>query len=211
MEAGIRFFDGLTQAYVHQMREWTEIITGFETRNKYKILDEKGTELGFIAEQRQGLLNTLFRFMLRSHRPMHIKVWNHLRSEVLDIERPFYWLFSDMQIESEKQVIGHVRQRFSFIYKKYDLIDRSGKPFAFVRAPFWRLWTFPILDFHNQEKGVITKKWGGFMREVFTDEDKFKVEFKSFNSEQKAIIFAAAISIDLDYFEENHSNSSGAI
>ncbi len=211
MEAGIRFFDGLSQAYVHQVREWGEIITGFETRNKYKVLDESGSELGFIAEQRQGFAGTLFRFMLRSHRPMHIKVWNHLRSEVLDIARPFYWFFSDMSITSDKQVIGHVRQRFAFIYKKYDLIDRTGRPFAYVRAPFWRLWSFPIFDSRDQERGIITKKWGGFMREIFTDEDKFKVEFKSFTSEQKAIIFAAAISIDLDYFEENHSNQGGAI
>lgn len=200
------FFESLNKVYVHQSREWGEILTGFETRNKYKVLDEHGHSIGFIAEQRTGLFGTLIRFMLRSHRPMHIKIWNEQRKELLDINRPFYWFFSDMTIKSDHKVIGRVHQRFAFIFKRYDLEDISGNIFARVRAPFWRLWTFPIFDSRGIQAGVISKKWGGLMKEIFTDEDKFFIEFESFDPIQKAIVFATGISIDLDYFEENHSN-----
>lgn len=206
-----QFFNNLSQAFVHQSREWGEIITGFETRNKYKVLDESGIEIGFVAEQRKGLLGTLLRFMLRSHRPMHIKVWDKNRAELLDIERPFHWFFSDMTVSSNNRSIGHIRQRFGIIYKKYDVADVNGKIFARVRAPFWRLWTFPIYDLRDKEVGVITKKWGGFLREIFTDEDKFRVDFAKFTALERAVIFATAITIDLDYFEENHSNRDGAM
>lgn len=206
-----QFFNNLSQVFVHQSREWGEIVTGFETRNKYKVLDERSHEIGFIAEQRKGILGTLLRFMLRSHRPMHVKVWNKNREELLDIERPFHWFFSDMTISSNGRVIGHIYQRFGIIFKKYDIVNSSNTVFAKVRAPFWRLWTFPIFDSRGNEKGVITKKWGGFMREIFTDEDKFKIEFSSFSAYEKALLFATAISIDLDYFEENHGNQDGVI
>lgn len=211
MNKALHFFENLSQVFVHQSREWGEIITGFETRNKYKVLDETGQPIGFIAEQRNGLMGALLRFMLRSHRPMHIKVWNQNREELLDIQRPFHFFFSDMTVCSEGQELGIIRQRFGIIFKKYDLVDQHGKIFARVRSPLWRLWTFKIFDSRDNEKGIITKKWGGFMREIFTDEDKFKVEFQKFSALEKALIFATAITIDLDYFEENQSNQDGVI
>jgi uncharacterized protein YxjI len=207
----LAFFENLNQVFVHQSREWGEIITGFETRNKYKVLDESAVEIGFIAEQRKGVWAFLLRSMLRSHRPMHIKVWNQTREEILDIERPFHFFFSDMTVRCEGKLVGHIKQRFGLLFKKYDITDERENIFARVRSPLWRLWTFKIFDSRHQERGVITKKWGGFMREIFTDEDKFKVEFSKFKANEKAMIFATAITIDLDYFEENQSNRDGVI
>ena len=206
-----QFFNNLSQVFVHQSREWGEIITGFETRNKYKVLDSSGSQIGFIAEQRNGVWAFILRSMLRSHRPMHIKVWNESRTEILDIQRPFHFFFSDMTVHSEGKLIGHIKQRFGIIYKKYDITDEHDRVFARIRSPLWRLWTFKIFDSRDDEKGIITKKWGGFLREIFTDEDKFMVEFQKFSAQEKALIFSTAITIDLDYFEENHSNRDGAL
>src|SRR5690606_15330785 len=144
-------------------------------------------------------------------RPMHIKVWNQARTEILDIERPFHFFFSDMTVKSEGRLIGHIKQRFGIINKKYDITDEHDRVFARIRSPLWRLWTFKIFDSRDNEKGIITKKWSGFLREIFTDEDKFMVEFQKFSAKEKALIFSTAITIDLDYFEENHSNRDGVV
>ena len=123
----------------------------------------------------------------------------------MEMNRPFYWFFSDLQITSESKVVGHIYQRFAFIFRRYDLADARGNIFARIRAPFWRIWTFTILSANGNEIAKISKKWGGILREVFTDADKFLIEFEGLTSSQKAVVFAAGISIDLDFFEENHN------
>lgn len=198
------FFASLDKVFVHQSKEWGEIITGFETRNKYKVLDEQGNSIGFIAEQRKGLWALLLRSMLRSHRPLTIKVWDKDRKELMEMNRPFYWFFSDLRVTSEHKTVGHIYRRFAFIFRRYDLADSSGNIFARIRAPFWRIWTFAIIDTHGREIAKISKKWGGVLREIFTDADKFLVELGNLTPSQKAVVFAAGISIDLDFFEENH-------
>ena len=66
------------------------------------------------------------------------------------------------------------------------------------------------MDDSGQERGKVAKKWGGALREVFTDADAFLVDFSdhSWTSAQRAVIFAAAISIDFDFFENNQGSGS---
>ena len=44
---------------VQQKKEWGEILTGFETKNKYAVNDGSGNQLYFAAEQ-SALLSRLF-------------------------------------------------------------------------------------------------------------------------------------------------------
>ena len=194
---------------IHQVKEWGEILVDFETRNKYHLLTPGGEPLGFIAERNKGFWGAVLRQVLRSHRSMEIKVWNNQREEVLDLRRPFFWIWSDLHVTCEGRVLGSVNRRFAFFHKKYDLRDEQQRTFATIKAPFWRLWTFPILSTPAAEPiGVITKKWGGLLKEAFTDADKFKVEFPQWNESQKAVALAAAVCIDLDYFEDNGSRNN---
>ncbi len=41
----------ISSLIVNQKKEWGEILTGFETKNKYLISDETGRELYFAAEE----------------------------------------------------------------------------------------------------------------------------------------------------------------
>ncbi len=190
--------------FVHQVREWAEILVDFETRNKYEILDREENKIGFIAEKNKGFWAALIRQTLNTHRPMEIVVWDNLKEEVLRLERPFYWIWSDLTVSSLGRKVGSIHRRFAFLHKVYDLRDISGRVFARIKAPFWRLWTFPIFNLPGERQvGVITKNWGGVIKEVFSDADKFQVQFPKWEPQKKAIVLAAAISIDLDYFEKN--------
>ena len=73
----------------------------------------------------------------------------------------------------------------------------------------WRIWSFNILDKLGNDAGKIGKKWGGLLKEVFTDSDRFGLDLSKgdWTNEQKAIIFFAGLSIDLDFFEENSSSA----
>lgn len=203
------FFRGLPGLEIHQLKEWVEVLTNFETVNQYEILNQQGARIALAAEIGGSFGRTLLRMWLKSHRPLDLQIFDAQGGELLRIKRPFYFIFSEMTItNAQSGLVGHVRKRFGILYKKYDLSNAQGLVFARIKAPLWRLWTFPVIDSRNEPVGVISKKWGGVVKEVFTDADRFQVEFPpSAGSTEKAVLLAGALSVDLDYFEENVGRS----
>jgi uncharacterized protein YxjI len=202
------FFNDVDSYYIQQLREWGEIVFNIETVNRYEILNSKAEKVGFMAEKSGGFITHLLRWVLRAHRPMEIEVLNQKQEQVLCFKRPFYWFWSDLSvIDSAGEKIGSIQRKFSIINKFYHLCDSNGKKFATIKSPVWRLWSFPVYDLTLKEIGRVSKNWGGMLQEIFTDADKFHVNFPSWNEEQKSVLLAAAISIDMDYFENNARNS----
>lgn len=193
-----------TEVFIHQVKEWSEIILGFESGNKYELLDKNGLKIGYMAEESPGIMGFLVRQILKSHRPFHIKIWDNAGKEVLRLKRGFFFFFSTIEIFGEaNELLGTVNRRFGIFYKKYDLLDERGRLFARVKAPIWRLWTFPIFDERDNEIGVIKKSWGGLLKEAFSDADKFGVSLPNLEYKEKAVTLACAVTIDLDFFEDN--------
>jgi len=199
-----KIFENRKFLFIHQVKEWAEILVNFETRNKYKVIDENGNSVGFMAEEAGGFFDTMKRMFFRSHRGFKLCLWSESKELVLSLKRPFFWFFSDLTIyDSNNLVLGHIYRRFGFIHKRYDLVTSSGIVFGKIKSPIWKLWTFKIMDSKDIEIGEISKKWGGILTEAFTDADKFGVSFERLDVEKKAIAFGAAISIDFDFFEDN--------
>lgn len=196
----------LPRVFIRQQKEWTEILVDWETRNQYAVLDEGGRAIGTIAERSGGALDFLRRLVLRSHRPFEVAVVDGGGSPVLKLSRGFFFLFSDLRIEDgASRLVGEVKRRFGVIYKKYDLHDGHGRVFARVSSPRWRLWTFPVKGEDGVRTAVVSKKWGGGLREIFSDADTFLVDFENgaWSDDERAVILAAAVSIDFDFFENN--------
>ena len=72
-----------------------------------------------------------------------------------------------------------------------------------VSSPIWKIWTFPFMR-HEREVAKIEKKWSGFLSEAFTDKDKFLVSYndQSLSEDERKVILAASIFVDLQYFEK---------
>jgi hypothetical protein len=199
-------FNNSPQILVKQIKEMLEIIIDWETANKYALYDTDKNKVGFAAEKSNGIFHKIIRNVMRSHRSITIDVWDKNDSHVLIGHRPWYFFFSDLNvITHDKKVLGDIKTRFGFLKRKYDLSDSSGRVFATIQSYRWKLWTFTVYDLTGNEIGIITKKWGGVLKEVFTDSDHFTIDYSRFNwnDEQKAILLFTCISIDLDFFEDN--------
>jgi len=200
------FFFGQNQSFfVRQVKEWGEILTGFETKNKYQILDDEKRVIGFCAEQGRGLWAFIKRSFLRAHRSLVIHVFDSSGNLILILDRPYYWFFSTMVVKDARgATIGQIDQRFAIFRKRYDLSDSRSKIFAHINSGFLKFFSFEIFNNSQKSIGLISKKWGGIFKEVFTDSDTFGVQLsEELPVEHKAIIFGNALSIDFDYFEEN--------
>ncbi len=136
------FLADRAQLFLKQRKEWTEILVGFETRNQYAVLGAGDEELGTLAEKGSGFGRVLARLLLRSHRPLEAAVADRAGALVLRLQRPFYLLFSDLELtDAEGARVGSVHRRFGILNRKYDLRDALGRTFARVRSPLWRIWT----------------------------------------------------------------------
>ena len=198
---------GADEIFVQQKKEWTEIIVDWETANRYAVMNQQKQTLGMVAERGGGVLHHLKRALFRSHRGFDIEVTDITGKSTLTLSRKFFFFFSDLFVTSgQGEKIGKIHRRFGIIHKKYDLFDQHDQLFAQIKSPIWRLWTFPVIAAAtDQVTGEISKKWGGVLREIFTDADIYRVQFQNHNwtPQQKAIVFAAAVSIDFDFFEDN--------
>jgi len=196
-----------TTLFVRQEKEWTEILTDFETSNKYTILTPSQEQIGFVVEKSLGFLSLILRLTLRSHRPLEVYIMDGDTNILMYFTRPFFWFFSLLTVkDAQGHTIGAVQRRFGFFNKVYDLLDKNGTPFARIESNLFRLWSFPLVV-NGIEKGGVFKKWGGALKEMFTRADTFQIDFAAhpWTDEQRAIILSSAISIDFDFFEQSRN------
>lgn len=204
------FFKDSSQIIVKQIKELFEIVIDWETANKYSIRDENNNEIGFAAERSLGIFHKIVRNILRSHRSITIDIWDNNKKLIFTGKRPFYFFFSDLNVKgSNGENLGDIKTRFGFLKRKFDLLDQRGHLFARIESFRWRLWTFSIYDSTGRELGVISKKWGGLLKEAFTDTDMFAIDLSKYQwtEEQKSVLLFSCLSIDLDFFEDNSSSA----
>ena len=189
-------------------RHWFEVLFDWEQSNEYAVWTLQGGLVGHIIEEGSGFLHAMKRQFLGSHRPLQVSVVPAESSEAaISMERSFFWFFSDMTVvDPTGSAHGSVQRRFGILNKKYDLVDREGRVFATIRGPLWRPWTFRIFDTEDRHVATISKKWSGLGIEAFTDADNFLLDFgeQEWTAAQKAVIMAAAITIDFDFFERSN-------
>jgi uncharacterized protein YxjI len=201
-----QLFDGTNVLQIDQhKRSWLEMLFSLEQRNQYAI-SGGGRHRGFAVEQGTAFLDRVKRILLGSHRPLHLLVLGANDQPILSMSRPWYWIFSNMTVsDGSGRVIGSVIKRWGFVTKKYELFEGT-RSFANISSGIFKIWTFPVFSTSGQQIATISKKWGGLLKEYISDADKFGVSFDSqtLTDAQKAVIFAAALSIDFDYFENNN-------
>ena len=193
--------------HVQQVWEGFEIVLGFETRNKYKILDENKKPVAYAAEQSKGLSGFLFRQFLGHWRTFKVTIFDENKKKIYDLNFPFRWFFKTLIVtDHEGNHLGHLQERFAIFRKKFDVYDRNNKVVARINSSFFRFWTFEFKR-STRSIGKIQKKWSGTISELFTDRDNFVMTYtdKTLPVETKALMLATCIMVDIVYFEKKAS------
>ncbi len=190
-----------SEIMIVQRRELAELF-GIETRNKYSI-EVNGAPFAFAAEQGKGGLAFLARMFVGHWRTFEIHFFDSSRQLVLRVVHPFRFLFQRLEVSTAAgRLIGAIQQRFAVFSKRFDVTDASGRLLLSVRSPLWRPWTFAF-ERDGRELARVEKKWSGMLQEAFTDADRFRVAFESpeLGLDERSLVLAAGIFIDLQYFE----------
>ncbi len=194
----------LDTVIISQQKEWGEILTGFEVKNRYVIRDSGGADLYLAAEQGGSFLGRQF---LKNARPFTIHVLEPDGTAVLRVQRPFRFIFHEATVfDASGAVLGTVKRRWSWIRRVFDVLDADGAKVFELFGPILHPWTFQI-RVDGQSIGKITKKWSGMLKEAFTKADNFGVTFpRDLDPRAKVILLGAVFLVDFMYFE-NSGNS----
>ena len=189
---------------VAQQKEWGEILSGFEGKNRYTVSDEFGSQL-YLAVEESG--STILRWFLRAHRPFKVAVLGGDGAAVLRVVRPFRFYFHQAEvIDAEGRSLGTIVRRFSILRRRYSVVDGTGRETFQLFGPLLRPWTFRILQ-DWVEVGKITKKWSGLLKEGFSDADNFCVLFPAeWDVRRKALFLGAVFLIDFVHFENKNDD-----
>ncbi len=192
---------------VQQQVEPLQVFTGIETNNRYRIVDPDGADILFAYEDSRFMA----RQFLGNHRPLSIKMVDPQGVVQLTASRRFFWFLSHLELAGpDGAAAGRVDRRFKMVGRRFDLSDGHGDSLE-IHGPLLRPNTF-WLKRHGEDVGKITKQWGGIGRELLTRADTFGVEFgppaggglsaqSTMSESMRWTVLAAAIAIDLDFFE----------
>lgn len=189
---------------VRQVKEWGEILTGFEGRNRYQVVGDSGQPLFFAGEVGGGLGLFLLRSFLKAKRPFTMELKTPTGATALRLNRPWRFFFSHMKVEDDEgRLLGTIQQRFAFFARLYDVYGPSGELLGRLRGPFFRPWTFHIEE-NGTHVGRIQKQWSGLGKELFTDADNFGVVFEQVRDARlRTLAVAATFLLDFVHFENS--------
>ena len=186
---------------IGQRKEWSEILTGLEARNKYEIMDASGQML-YIAAELEGSFWT--RVFLKAIRPFTVYIMEPGGGRVLVLDRPFKFYFHRLEILGPNmKPLGTIQRRFSILRRKYSVLDDLGMEIFQLFGPILHPWTF-MIRIGDRDVGKIAKKWSGFLKEAFTKADNFGITFPAGTDLiRKSLLLGAVFLIDFVHFERS--------
>jgi uncharacterized protein YxjI len=106
-------------------------------------------------------------------------------------------------------LIGTFKSRLLTLGGKFGVYDAGGNEVAMVKGN-WVGWDFRFLTASGAELGVVSRKWGGVAKELFTSADSYVVAVHEPDSAAAILLLAAGLAIDTVY-KENGGGGGAAL
>lgn len=199
------FFDGRSGIGVHQKRKV------FELRNQYTLTDETGVDAGRVEQAEQPTLAWLARLgtSLDTTLPTTLDVTDASERRVLVLEKPWFTWKVTVR-DPDGRTIGVIGRKLRVGKPVYTLTAQDGADVGEIRGEDWRSRNFGVVDTAGKELGRVTKQWRGLFTEVVTDADSYAVIFEpQATSDQRALTFAGALTVDLIQKQKDTDGGSG--
>ena len=170
--------------------------------NNYDIYDPESKDV--ILHCREKNLNPAYKIVrmffqdFKRMTPFEIEISRLDGKKILKVKKVFSLFLSKIQVFDENDnLVGIFKQRLSF-NTNFDMLDKREKLVCNLKGNFIG-WNFKFLR-GDTEVGLVTKKWAGIGKEMFTSADNYILEIKNKvekDSPLRLLILAAVICIDM--------------
>jgi uncharacterized protein YxjI len=215
------YLTNATSFHVKQKVELAEVLLGWETENRYTVMDQLGNKIFYVGEES----NMCGRQLCNASRAFTLTVKDVTGQTVLVMDRPLDCscfcglLFPDtVQVSTPNgQLLGSITESFNLLYPTFKIKDAVGNVVLTIQGPLCPMSfgscagtvIFRVMNTAGASVGTISKEWSGLVRELFTDADKFSISFPiDLDPSIKAVLLAALFLIDFEYFEKGATNSN---
>lgn len=100
-------------------------------------------------------------------------------------------------MDAHGQVLVRLRSKVFSLGGAFLIFDPAGQEIGQLKGD-WKGWDYAA-SLHGQPLGIITKKWAGVLKEVFTNADQYLVQ--SERPDQLPVLLGLALAIDVVYKE----------
>jgi hypothetical protein len=151
------------------------------------------------------------RVVAKSKRNAEFKLKNPVTGRVaMTLVRPYRVVGQYIAVyDGNGSYLGKIKKAFNPLIADLTVYDAYDNPLDRIRGGLKLPWMRTLKIKKGQyDVGVITKKFGGPLKETLTDADTFDLLFPhDISLEEKALLIAATIFIDMLFFEDNQSMS----
>ncbi|MBT9393188.1 oxidoreductase [Hymenobacter sp. NST-14] len=178
----------------------------FKLKDTYDILDpETQQQLGYATEATPGWAVWLRLLVQKRMLPVTIAVREQPEAAPLfRIERGWTLLRAKVHvIDAQNQPIGYFKSKLFSLGGGFYVFNMQHEQIAEVKGN-WKGWDFKFISASGQEIGLVTKKWAGIGRELFTTADNYLVSLHDMGEQQaasSALLLAAGLAIDTVFNE----------
>ena len=172
----------------------------------YDIYDpETKMQLGIARDEPPGWAKALRLIVSKHFLPTSIHVYEKEgMPALLSLHKKASFLRSTVNLtDNNGKLLGTFRSKLFSLGGGFFVMDALGNTFAEVKGD-WKGWNFRFLDTSGRELGIVTKKWAGLGKELFTTADNYMIvldEKAPRGAEQTALLLAAGLAIDVVFKE----------
>ena len=125
---------------------------------------------------------------------------------VVLLERGFSFLRTNVTVkDAAGNHLGRFRSKLFSLGGGFYVYDAAGNQAAEVKGD-WKSWNFRFLSNDGRELGVVSRKWGGALKELFTSADSYAVQLSTelgTNPALAALLLAAGLAVDIVFKEKS--------
>ena len=176
-----------------------EKVNLFKFENQYNVFNDKGENVGAIKQKLTTGQKALRLLLKKPMLPFLLEIHNAEGGVEATISRGWtFWMSKITIADANGAVLGTIKQKFKFFKPTFQIFNPAEVLIAEITGD-WKAWNFTIQDAKGTQIGVISKKWAGALKEIFTTADKYNVMISPdyLDRESKIAILAGAITIDM--------------
>lgn len=172
----------------------------------YDILDPESKEIvGQAREEISGTLKALRLLIDKNLLPTTVNIYEGGeagQNRLITLKRGAFSIIPKVSIyDRDGKLIGHFKSKMFTIGCSFRIFDANKTEVGMVKGD-WTGWNFKLLS-NDNELGVVTKKWAGVGKELFTTADNYVISLNGQPNEGiAALLLAAGIAIDVVFKEK---------
>ena len=173
----------------------------------YDIYDPvTGHQIASAKEDVSGFIKFGRIIFKKGHFPTKFNIFESgNKMPTLTINKPFSFLTSKFTIlDKDNNSIGYFKTKVVQLSRGFSVYNEKDQLVAEVKGDLISGSNFKFSDANKNEIGVVSRKWSGIGKELFTSADNYIVNITNPGKDKEkntALMLAAGLAIDIIYFE----------